>query len=405
MEPLEPRMLLSGGSLPLTGEMAIRWEHDIGAYIADLKSADLNSDGLPDLIAGPSQDRVVAVDGSGAALWDGLTAGAPWYVAAGDITGDGLADVVGMLAQSPSIVYAFDHAGQSLWEYTLPVTGSGNQVSEHIQIADIDDDGSNEIVVGANCSGRVYAFSGNGQVEWTYDVAASAEYMGIGGLRTGDVDGDDVPDVAVCYGYSDTDPCGLVVLDGTGGVIWDYSNRERLGNVALGDLNHDGATELVTGEWYASRGEKLYAIDSTGTKLWEYTINGRINDVLVSDLDGDGDSEIVVSSWDNALRVINPDGTLRWAQSLSFDVGTVALGDTDGDGNTELICASSGGSILAYGAGGSLLWTYALETGGCSDLVVADFTGDGVDDVAAADSETLYLLSRDEPAGEIRGVI
>ena len=136
-------------------------------------------------------------------------------------------------------------------------------------------------------------------------------------------------------------------------------------SVALGDLNDDGAPDLVV----ANHG-------------WLDVGPGVIGSVSVSLGDGAGGFGA------------------RTDYELGAEVKAVALGDLDGDTFLDLIVTANGGGIgklwvlLGDGAGGfgPKAETVAANSMGPGSLAVADLNGDTIPDVAVADSESVNVL-------------
>jgi hypothetical protein len=379
----------------------VLWTSPIGFQPIDVKTADLNHDGRPDVVVGASQNNVQAIANSGQQLWSVTTSDWPWHLSVGDVNGDGRDDMVAMGSQTG--LKAISGTGAVLWSKSLPVTGSGNQVPEHVAIADVDGDGQNETIIAPNGLGIIRAYDTVGTIKWTYTVGFQPNRGGMTSLLLADLDGDHHPEILGTYGYTPTDPNGLVILNGNGSVRSSFPTLQRLGNVALGDLNGDGSADIVTGEWSDSSPQMLHARTIAGGALWDFPIVGRADDIYVADLDGDAINEVVVSSWDQTLRVINADGSLRWSKPIPNGIARVLLGDTDGNGRPEVIASSLDGTTYDFDSGGSTLWQNFTATQTVRDATVADMNGDGRDDVivVAGDYGTAgaaYVLSVPEPS-------
>jgi hypothetical protein len=242
----------------------------VGARVA---TADVNGDGVSDLIIGTGPGtvaRVRVVDGRtqqdlfSLQPFDGFDGGV--YVAAGDVTGDGRADVV-----------------------ITPDVGGGP---------------------------RVKVLSGR-------DFTTVADFMGIGdpnfrgGVRpaVGDVNGDRVADIVVSAGFgggprvAGFDGRGLRP-DGSGPRLFAdffaFSDSLRNGAfVALGDVDGDGKADLIAGAGpdggprvTVYGGAQLLA--NGQTPLADFFAGNPSNRggirVAAEDLDGDGRADLVVGS-------------------------------------------------------------------------------------------------------------
>lgn len=373
------------------------WSKAVGFQLMDVKIGDINGDGKSDVVVGPSEDKIEVIDNSGNLLWAYPTGGWVWHVAIGDVDGDYQNDVVGYNSQQPHTIYAINSFGNLLWSYTLPVSGSGNEIAEHIGIADINGDGNNEVVVGPDSLNTLYVFDGSGNVLWTYSVGSGHE--GIVSVKIGDIDTDGIKDIVVSYGYRQTDRNGIAVLDGTGSVIWDYTNLLRLGNADIGDLDGDNRNDIVVEEWDSGSNRKLYAISSYGEKIWEYPIGSWRNSIVITDIDKNGVNEVVVGN-DRKITVLSNDSGMLWTRSLPGYVSKVAVGDINGDGDNEIVAACCDNTVRALDINGNLIWEFSPETSGergpaCfRDLAIGDISADGIPDIVViCDDEKVYALT------------
>lgn len=119
-----------------------------------------------------------------------------------------------------------------------------------------------------------------------------------------------------------------------------------------------------------------------------------VGQIQVADLDGDGRRDLVVPSTE--------EGRIVWFQgigmtSLEFgrpvtvadgldDVDSLAVGDIDGDGTQDVFVALGGAVTWLKGLGGGALGPPQVIDGaapGATQILAADFNGDGVLDLAA----------------------
>lgn len=261
---MQPRIraLLPGGLAERFNFLAFGSAFTGGVRVA---AGDISGDGLPEIIAasGPGMPAEVRIfDGASpgpvpdllaaVSLFPGFSGGL--FVAAGDLTGDGRADLVispdrGLIP----LVVAIDGANGSLLGVALvydPTFSGGVRIA----VADIDNDGRADLVTvpGPGRPADVQVFSGlDGSLLRSYR-AFDAAFTGGAFVAAGDVNGDGSADLVV---GADTGPRALVrVFDSTADgpmtapirEFIAYSGSGRSVRVALRDLNGDGLAEVVT---------------------------------------------------------------------------------------------------------------------------------------------------------------
>ncbi|MFH1508765.1 MAG: hypothetical protein ABIE68_01215 [bacterium] len=189
--------------------------------------------------------------------------------------------------------------------------------------------------------------------------------------------------------------------DGPIASFFAYDSNARFGvNVASGDLNGDGNTEIITGPGEGGSPE-VKIFNDQGSILGQfmaYDSNSRFGvRVAVGDTNGDGTKEIVTVPGDGApghVKVWNDSGTLL-SSFFAFDTtdtnsAHIALGDTSGNGKEEIIVGSGGkgeepAHVRIYNDSAALVseWSAYEDDGWNTGVTVAagDLNGDGTTEV------------------------
>lgn len=138
---------------------------------------------------------------------------------------------------------------------------------------------------------------------------------------------------------------------------WYWTGNTRIYSVARGDVDGDGAMEIVTGGYYndGSRDVAQLCVWNGATlalenvKTWYWTSNTEIISVAFSDVDADGNVEIVTGGeYDDGTRVNSQlcvwsgatlalENVKTWYWGISTHIKSVAIGDVDSDAATEIV--------------------------------------------------------------------
>lgn len=350
-----------------------------GGYRSSLAVGEMDGDPYPEVVGAAWADVGTpgnpkyevfawnAEDGSVLDGWPVTTKRFCWATPAlGDLTGDGLAEVV--LPCSDGFVYVWKPDGTELrdgdnnpatigvfaslgatFAYASPVLVDIDEDS-HLEIlcaspseyiycwnadgssvpgwpvdlnglsqsspcaADVNLDGNIEVVAATNSS-QVWLLSSSGQVRPGWPKVAQ--------LR-----GDFPPSPSVADMDGDND-LEIVMLDSDGVInVWTYLGAQLTGwpkstgvtshsSAAVGDIDGNSGMEIVVG---ANDG-KVFAYDRLGNLLngWPIKTDDSIYCTpTIVDLDGDGDTEVVVSSWDLMIYVWDLYGAYDYGDGVQW---------------------------------------------------------------------------------------
>lgn len=283
-------------------------------------------------------------------------------MAAADIDLDGHPEILFVSGDYPvtgTKLIALDHTGQVKWVserqpnryYRGGSNGSGGAATRDgdlsdasITLADLDQDGMPEILVGLSIStgfGRIgyQVFDNQGNKLDSVLIPGGGSANAVPQVNVVDLDLDGDPEIVV----------GSAAWSHDGQLLWhrsDLQDVRRSSYPTIANLDDDPYPELVRKANSGFDGQ-IVALNHDGTDLWDTAFplagNSDFGMMTIADVDNDGKAEVIVPSQVGAnvpVRVLNgADGTLKWQQTVP-EIGGLAgasVFDMDNDGFNEVI--------------------------------------------------------------------
>lgn len=288
-----------------------RWEVDLEGIVSDLAIADGGRTVFASRPGGP----LASIDATtGAVRWSLPAASGFAKLAAADLNGDGTDDVAwvlyGAFGKSPlHQVQAVDGAtGRPLWVHTTLTPPKA------VVAGDIDGDGDADVVVSTQDAGPgggpidfVWAYDGpTGRPLWSHPFAGEQTTF-LSDVTLADMAGDSRPEVVVAP-YFDV----LVGLDGTdGSPSWSMPVGSGVTSAAAADLDGDGLPETVEGgddfRVTARRGD-------TGEVRWSRDLGGEVS--RVATVPSGVGRDVLAIALSTIYRLRGSDGAVRWSAPL-----------------------------------------------------------------------------------------
>jgi beta-lactam-binding protein with PASTA domain len=284
--------------------------------------------------------------------------------------------------------------------------GGGGGGPHNVILADFNGDGILDMALVDTGSFGVAILLGNGDGTFRYSGFYGTDpYPGFN-IAAGDFNGDGFLDLAVPSNYGPTPDVDIFFGNGDG--TFQPKVPLYIGGVvtavAVQDLNGDGHPDLVVTN--AAIGSVFVLLgngDGTFQAPVAYNIGAGSNDVAIADINGDGKPDIVVPAGGGVDVLLgNGDGTFQPAIfTVTYDGSYtgIAIGDFNGDGKPDvaiLSYASAGIVTVLLGNGDGTFATpvnYPLDPANSypEAVAVADFTGNGILDLAVTNATTANL--------------
>lgn len=396
-----------------------------GASPFDFEVADLSGDGITDVVwPNNTLDTVGIRKGTGALGFHGtayLPSGIdPFAVAAGFIDNDGFTDLAVACYGDINIKLYFGTGGGNFGPaQNLTV---GTQVYA-LELQDVSGDGKADLIVCLQSLDFVYVFPGTGtqmfQAPSVYPMPAAYYPRDV---AIGDLTGDSAPDLAIVLAHpDDTLPGKIQILINNGSGLFSYGQEHATGvrpwTGAIRDVTNDSNADILVNN-YGDGTMSLYYGSGTGTitKTEQYPINKSTSQFGIADLDMDGDQDVVVGaeSGSNGQAYVT---ILRGRNPGPFDARpiipagkiprAVCTADFTGDGLTDIAAANgveTGGTIniILETAPDTFAAPTSVSIGGYPfEIVSCDFNKDGNVDLCVSryTSPTIALLEGDGAGG------
>ncbi|MBC8500563.1 MAG: hypothetical protein H8D38_02245, partial [DPANN group archaeon] len=357
-------------------------ETDVGLYLPVIGTptiTDINNNGDKEIVFGDIYGRFWVLNSQGAPVLE-----YPYYIhprekdnstritrwAVEDIDLDGVKELLfversnnfSSLAGFDAKIYAYNLSGDELVEeWSAPLgtayaygTGSSNGDPA---IADLNNNGSMEILVGTVYDGIRMYNGGSGSLITSFNFNSAA-----GPVTIADIDRDNKYEFIFNTNCVTGASCSTIpsfnatfVFSGEDNTQeWNTttsSNWWPYGPVAVADLVGDSKLEVVVAlnkNWNPTDGKIVILNSSDGNELYSFTESGSLDTiqsaVIAADIDqSSSGKEILFMTEDGYLYVLSNTAQLLWKKFISATpTNGPIVGDFDGDGSAEVILSHKG---------------------------------------------------------------
>ncbi|MEQ9442909.1 MAG: T9SS type A sorting domain-containing protein [Cyclobacteriaceae bacterium] len=331
----------------------------------------------------------------------------------GDVDNDGEAEII--VANTGEYATYYEYSFISIFDAkTKMLEKQNNEEISRLRddftatkIGDVNNDGQNELLVGVETSyaySNVYALNENQEIINEYRINGMNMILGI---EIADIDLDNENEVIVTTGtniLASTDPERyqnyIYVFDGkTNEVEWKSPLLDgiysKVGSVKIGNIDDDEALEVIALQYESRKWEtQLLIYDGVSQELTAEFLS--INAFDVTDLDSDGIDDILVGMNSGEIGILERD---TWEIATIYSGGSgkinsLAAVDFNGDGNKEFVYSDDYKLYIYDPLQSSIKWQSDTinyyGVGRYNSLKVQDLDMDGAIDILLNTEHALY---------------
>ena len=270
--------------------------------------------------------------------------------------------------------------------------------SRGVTLADLDNDGTDEILYGIY--NTLFALKGDGSILWEKPVSGTIL------LPPTAIDMDNDGTVEIVLNTGGVPNAGRVYLmDNLGNDLtgWplNFSEHWMLNAPAVADVDDDGNLDIITGERVGSAQGFVHALKMDGTPInanWPVEIAATpAFTPSIADVDNDGNTDVVIAASSAGMYIFDNQGQAFpgfpvFDASVNYSYQSPILVDLDGDDDLEIVGSNHGNSpgfyVMEHDGNYKSGWPIATSEWTYSPPTVLDVDKDGTYEIFMADRNT-----------------
>ena len=374
----------------------------LGSNYYDIKIADLNGDGIPEIVTsafGSGSSAYLAIfttsfDDEGMISIDehiefnfgtGVYS-VPHDIALGDLNGDGLLDIVASEKgdvtddfQAHTCIF-INTSHHQLFSFDDPIIIPGDGYEMHAQIQDINGDGKLDIVTSKQTSNQLGVYlnvSNNNNVSFANKIIIG-NVVATARPAFADLNGDGMIDMVTTsyassydnrevFVYSNNSTDGnlefnleVTILSGGEHADWPTDYNWSAYSTTLVDIDGDDKLDIVvtngTCNGCSPSGISILRNISTDSELgfeyeyssfYQYESNSLPSRIGISDLNGDGKPDILTADWLGGISIMvnsSTEGNISLEEQMQIGIGSyplsIATADLNMDSTPEIVVSN-----------------------------------------------------------------